>query len=553
MKILYHVNALYPDGISEPDWAALNVALSTHHAGHKVQIAVGGAEPRTGANLAAFGKRARGIPVLSLGQNGSDPESSATITVHPDAATAERPDVIHIMTPIGAIETLEHFRATPSIVTLTDSWFVCSRHGVPFAESGQEPVNGCNCARTSTLANDVRRVIEGAFAVTAPSRRVAEWCASAWAVRDIVHIPFGVRHDGLAIKTRQYAGDSGIVFGYVGALIPCRGVDLLIDAFRRLPAREARLSIAGFGPDMSYVRRMASLAQDDDRVVFSSGHDSTVIGEALNQVDVLVLPSLWDENAPAILHEALGREIPVIGSSVEGISELIVDGENGLLFEAGAANSLVASLRTVTDNPSMLNAFRGHIRRMVIPAVEQEAYAYDRLYRSRAGVSSFEPTRPTAFHVATSRRVNEDDDWRMRGERIETPLIESSDDDTGTGRRIEGLEQQRAYLVAHTLNLERALRSSRKQTAALEMRLRELEDNQSHSLQRMRELEHSERERDASHARRIQELEASERTWRASYLEIANSLTWRVMRSLLPPLWALHRALFKRSNRPSQE
>ena len=131
--------------------------------------------------------------------------------------------------------------------------------------------------------------------------------------------------------------------------------------------------------------------------------------------------------------------------------------------------------------------------------------------------------------------------------------IELSDAERGDRRRLEGFEQERAYLLAHTMNLERGLRSSRKQLAALEMRLRELEDNQSHSLQRMRELEQSERERDESHSQRIRELETSERTWRAMYLEIANSLTWRVMRSLLPPVWALHRALFKRSNRSSQE
>jgi len=76
--------------------------------------------------------------------------------------------------------------------------------------------------------------------------------------------------------------------------------------------------------------------------------------ELLQTLDALVVPSLCYENSPTVIFESFACHVPVIASNIEGIAELIQEGENGLTFKAGDSASLTERLAWSAANRSDL-------------------------------------------------------------------------------------------------------------------------------------------------------------------------------------------------------
>jgi glycosyltransferase involved in cell wall biosynthesis len=62
------------------------------------------------------------------------------------------------------------------------------------------------------------------------------------------------------------------------------------------------------------------------------------------------------ENSPLVIHEAFRAGVPVVGARIGGIPDLVIDGVNGLLFDAGSASSLARTLRRLLDEPGLAAA-----------------------------------------------------------------------------------------------------------------------------------------------------------------------------------------------------
>ncbi|NRA96855.1 MAG: Flp pilus assembly complex ATPase component TadA, partial [Planctomycetes bacterium] len=77
--------------------------------------------------------------------------------------------------------------------------------------------------------------------------------------------------------------------------------------------------------------------------------------KVLANLDMLVVPSVWYENTPFSVLEALHASLPVIASDLGGITELVEHGINGLLFPAGDSDSLATAIQTVLDDRSLLS------------------------------------------------------------------------------------------------------------------------------------------------------------------------------------------------------
>ena len=101
----------------------------------------------------------------------------------------------------------------------------------------------------------------------------------------------------------------------------------------------------------------------------------------------MIIPSLWYENYPLVLHEALASNVPVIATDAGGMSEKIKDGENGFLFPIGDSDTLYEIMDAVREEPEVLNTLKENIEDMFIPTVEQEAYSYEREYKRAVGDS----------------------------------------------------------------------------------------------------------------------------------------------------------------------
>jgi len=145
---------------------------------------------------------------------------------------------------------------------------------------------------------------------------------------------------------------------YVGLLVEHKGVHTAIEALSRLrPEVLARvhLTILGSGHP-EYERRLRELVGAtglDRSVVFASPIPRTALPRFLAGHHVLVMPSIWEEPLALIMQEALASGLVLVGSATGGTTEIVVDGENGLLFPPGDAGRLAEHIERLVHDPGL--------------------------------------------------------------------------------------------------------------------------------------------------------------------------------------------------------
>ncbi len=136
--------------------------------------------------------------------------------------------------------------------------------------------------------------------------------------------------------------------GYVGRLAPQKRADLLVEAFGRM-REPASLVVVGDGPDRE---RVHGLAAGLPRVHLTGFVEHTAVPAVLASLDVLVLPSAYEEMG-SVLTEAMASGLPVVASDVGGIPEVVRDGQTGLLVPPGDVAALAAALDRLAADPGL--------------------------------------------------------------------------------------------------------------------------------------------------------------------------------------------------------
>jgi glycosyltransferase involved in cell wall biosynthesis len=167
--------------------------------------------------------------------------------------------------------------------------------------------------------------------------RAVEWGVPAGKVRVL---PLGA----VAGPTRARRGGPRRRMGYVGTMAAHKGVHVLLEAVRGLTADEWTLDLVG-NPDLDpeYGARLRAMAQDDPRIRFRGPLAPDAVAALWDTLDVLVLPSLWWENSPLTVLEALAAGVPVVASRTGGVPEVIPEGA-GVLVPPGDALALREAL-----------------------------------------------------------------------------------------------------------------------------------------------------------------------------------------------------------------
>lgn len=133
---------------------------------------------------------------------------------------------------------------------------------------------------------------------------------------------------------------------FAGRLDREKGCDVLLAAFARavqgLP--EARLRIAGRGPEREPLAAQAARLGISDRVEFLGWLDALRLEQELSRTWSLVVPSLWAEPLGLVAVEAVLRAVPVIASAEGGLAEVVEPGVSGLLVPNGNSEALAESL-----------------------------------------------------------------------------------------------------------------------------------------------------------------------------------------------------------------
>jgi colanic acid/amylovoran biosynthesis glycosyltransferase len=170
--------------------------------------------------------------------------------------------------------------------------------------------------------------------------------AADWHKLQIVHC--GVDTTQFAPRQPRHTARS---FLYVGRLAVEKGLPILLEAATALAAggHDFEIRLVGDGPDRKTLEAQVKRAGLGDRVHFLGYADQQGVQCHLQQSDIFVLPS-FAEGVPVSLMEAMACGVPVIATRVAGVSELVVDGDTGLLVHASDAASLRdAMARYLTD------------------------------------------------------------------------------------------------------------------------------------------------------------------------------------------------------------
>jgi glycosyltransferase involved in cell wall biosynthesis/MoaA/NifB/PqqE/SkfB family radical SAM enzyme len=160
------------------------------------------------------------------------------------------------------------------------------------------------------------------------------------------------------LTNRKRSADNLFTFGYIGTHTPAKGIGLLLQAFATLP-KNAKLRIWGHSNGQeteAHKRQLTSYGNGvAERVEWMGGYRNNQIVETVfNHVDCIVVPSIWMENSPLVIHEAQQVRVPVITSSAGGMGEFVKDGVNGLTFTHRDPSSLASSMLKALNDPKNL-------------------------------------------------------------------------------------------------------------------------------------------------------------------------------------------------------
>jgi glycosyltransferase involved in cell wall biosynthesis len=304
---------------------------------------------------------------------------------------ALRPDVVHVhsVTEGLALPEVEAVRRAgyPLVMTVHVPGVVCHRgtmlrDGRAVCDGAMRPGPCCRCTLQSRglpvsagrlLQLTPRRLREGAAAVLprkvatalrmpailerwfADIRRLLSLCDRVVAVCqwlfDALRLN-GVPEDRLVLSrqatdlpvplaARRVRGSGApLRLGYLGRFDPVKGVDVLVRAVAGLPRRvpvhlEARGSSAAGPEGARYLRRLRRLAGGDGRIEVGGPLPREGLASFLGGLDALAVPSTVLETGPLVAYEALAHRVPVLGSRLGGIAEVVRDGADGWLLPFG--------------------------------------------------------------------------------------------------------------------------------------------------------------------------------------------------------------------------
>jgi L-malate glycosyltransferase len=218
-------------------------------------------------------------------------------------------------------------------------------------------------------------------ALAAETRRYADPCARLHV------IPFGVDTERFQPRPGE-AGHAGVVLGTARNLQRTYGLDVLLEAFTRLPADAAEMAggpitlwVAGHGPEEAALKRQAATLGISGRAHFFGALPHERMPAFLWGLDLFVNPSRAESFGVAAL-EAAASGLPVVASRVGGLPEVVVDGETGLLVRPDDPAALAGALAGLIRDAERRRSFGRAARAYAVARYDWRACAaaMERLY-----------------------------------------------------------------------------------------------------------------------------------------------------------------------------
>ncbi len=404
MKLLFLLHDFLPEHVGGTEVHSAELARELFRRGHEVVIvcterdlarADGDALERRYADLRVI-EVAHSREYASAEECWEEPRSQAIFEA---LLAREKPDILHVQHFAqwgSGVLASAHARALPSVVTLHDYYLLCANaclfrgdgslcrgdcseclHGLPPARSSGPPRSLDSVAEERRAQHRVHLAL--ASAVIAPSQFLAALMLERGLVRAqrLSRIDSGV--SGAWREPRASDPAHPLRLAYVGGIYPTKGVHVLLEAFASMEPGLATLEIHGvleWFP--SYVGHLRALAGERADLRWCGRFAPVDLDRILDEIDVLVVPSLWYENRPLTIQAAFRRGICVVASNLGGMAELVVPGFGGELFPHGDARALASLLSELArDRARVMKIARA---RPLLPSIADVAERHLELY-----------------------------------------------------------------------------------------------------------------------------------------------------------------------------
>ncbi len=422
MRILICSNAYPPDFVGGAELIAHYQGLTLRAAGHEVR-AFAGDTRGTAPRYATADGDCDGIPVRRIRLTADDFNPAHANFCHPavEASFAAlvsdfRPDVVHFHNLIGLSVKIVHLAreaGATTVVTLHDHWGYCFKNTALVTE-GEQCEDATACRRCQQVIDDGRgrripmRMRQDSFALLAgsvdafvsPSRYLADSYVAAGFPAGRMHVVWnGIDVERFA-KVRRVRSDGPLRFSFIGHFGRHKGVHTLLQALPLVSSRaDLRINLVGDGEERADYERVLAANGWARRVRFWGKVDNSRIDDVYAETDVLVLPSIWRENQPVSITEAMASGCAVIASDMGGNCELVADGVTGYLFTAGDAAQLAERMSRFVDHPDLPERMGRDGRRRISPcSLQAQVGELLGVYSSAGRQSS--PLRPQSPLVA---------------------------------------------------------------------------------------------------------------------------------------------------------
>jgi len=255
-------------------------------------------------------------------------------------------------------------RGIPVNYVLPDLGLACIR--MSMFKNGKDCSGHCApCALSTRYKLGLIRQ-QSSVSFVSPSRANLETLSRHFPVKDYPHaVILNPNTYPRPTRARTQSGDLRLL--YAGRIHDSKGVAMLLGAVEALaPNRRVTLTLAGQGQQEAELRARFGDAPWCTFLGFISHQE---LADQMMESDLLCIPSIWAENSPGVVIQALGLGLPVLGSARGGIPELVRDRENGRLVHDTTLSGWQAALGEVLDRPEDLKSWR--------ETAEQEAYRFD--------------------------------------------------------------------------------------------------------------------------------------------------------------------------------
>ena len=230
----------------------------------------------------------------------------------------------------------------------------------------------------SERALNARRALEVADAVIAPSEFVRQQFTRAFGAEvgaKIRVVPHGIE---LSTPSLRPPAHSLLRVGFLGNLTERKGAHVLLDAAAALRGMPVRFEVFGGFPE-----RIQPLALNAG-VVLHGNYSVEELPVLLARVDLVVIPSIWDETYCLTLSEAQALGVPVMAAAAGALAERVIDGETGFLVPPGDPKALARRLMELAVDRSPLERVGAALSRARHKSLRENAEDYARLYAELA-------------------------------------------------------------------------------------------------------------------------------------------------------------------------